>query len=114
MLVDLALVGVDGAALDLVDRDGPVGDLRFEEGVDEGDGPLPGRAVDFRRGAGADALGQLRVLQGDQLAVGGGEVEIVGPGALAAEERRGDAGRGGSSARGRAPARRRRRCRRRA
>ena len=63
--------------------------LRLEEGVDQRDVAPPDLA---HRPPDASRLRTHRasscIFQRDQLAVGGGKVEVVGPGALAAEERR--------------------------
>src|SRR5215208_2312882 len=84
MLVDLPLIGVDGARLDLGDGHRPPGDLRFEEGVDEGDIAQPHLPIDFGMGPSANAPRQLVIFERDQLAIGSGKVEVIHPGALAA------------------------------
>ena len=90
MLVDLALIGINGTRFDLGDRHRAPGALRLEEGVDEGDVALPHLAIDFGTRPGANAPRQLVILQRQDLAVGRGKVEVIRPGPLAAKERRRD------------------------
>src|SRR5215212_9280109 len=85
MLVDLMLIGVDSAGLHFAKSYRPAGEVRLEEGIDRGDGAPPEYAIDFRRRAISNAPRQLGIFQSDQLAVGRGKVEVVSPGALAAD-----------------------------
>src|SRR5215207_7404769 len=62
MLIDLPLVRVDGARLDLDDRYWASGELRLEEGVDQRDVAPPHLTIDFRMGSGANAVCKLLIL----------------------------------------------------
>src|SRR5919112_4040502 len=68
VFVDLPLIGVDGAGLHLGDSHRPAGEVRLEEGIDQGDVAPSDFAIDFRRRAISNASRQLGIFQGDQLA----------------------------------------------
>ena len=88
VFVNLALVGVHFARLDLFDCYRAPGILRLEERVDERDIAPGDRAVHLRFRAGADAFREFMVLQGEDFAVRHREVVVVRPDALAAEQPR--------------------------
>src|SRR5437764_5815685 len=87
VLVDLVLVAVDRARLDLFERHRSARVIRLEQGIDQrhsGSGYL---ARDLRLGPASNARREFVVLQRQQLAVGARKIEIVPPDPLAPEQR---------------------------
>src|SRR5262249_22413190 len=88
VLVDLALVGVDGDRFDLVEGDRPPGPSGLEEGVDERGVAAANLAGHLGLAFRLDAFAESVVLGRQDLRVDLDKGELVGPDALAAEELR--------------------------
>ncbi len=86
VLVDFSLVRVDRSRFHFVYRHQATSQVGLKECVHEGDGAPRNRTIDLWPGAKTNTFGEFVVSEGNDLSIGGDEVEVVGSHAVPTED----------------------------